>query len=54
MGQYFGLLEAFLFFGMVFAFYVWQMRDLNRESAKRKAEEAEQAKPGERAKGTER
>ncbi len=44
MSQYFGLFEAFFFFGLVFAFYVWQMRDLNRAAAKRKAEEAEQTK----------
>jgi hypothetical protein len=44
MSQYFGLFEALFFFGLVFAFYVWQMRDLNRAAASRKAEEAEQSK----------
>jgi uncharacterized membrane protein len=44
MSQYFGLFEALFFFGLVFAFYVWQMRDLDRAAAKRKVEEAEQAK----------
>jgi hypothetical protein len=47
MSQYFGLFEALFFFGLVLAFYVWQMRDLNREAARRKAEEAEQAKQSE-------
>jgi hypothetical protein len=50
MSQYFGLFEAFFFFGLVFAFYVWQMRDLNREAARRKIEESEQPKQAEEAK----
>jgi hypothetical protein len=50
MSQYFGLFEAMFFFGLVLAFYFWQMRDLNRETAKRKAEEAEQAKQAEDSK----
>jgi hypothetical protein len=50
MSQYFGLFEAMFFFGLVLAFYFWQMRDLNREMAKRKAEEAEQAKQAEDSK----
>lgn len=43
MSQYFGLFEALFFFGLVLAFYFWQMRDLNQAAARRKAEEAEQA-----------
>jgi hypothetical protein len=50
MSQYFGLFEAMFFFGLVLAFYFWQMRDLNREAARRKAEESEQPKQAEKAK----
>ena len=43
MQKYFGLFEALFFFGLVFAFYLWEMRRLDRDIAARKAKEAEEA-----------
>jgi len=42
--QHFGIIELALTAAGALAFYIWQMRSLNRDVAARKAREAEQAR----------
>ena len=46
MMQYAGLIELVLVFGLVIAFYVWQMRDLKKAKEERAREAAKEAETG--------
>lgn len=46
MMHYAGLIELVLVFGLVIAFYVWQMRDLKKAKEERAREAAKEAEAG--------